>query len=130
MRSSTELREPFLDHTLFELAFRQPAERKIHGGEGKRLLRSVAREIIPEQVALAPKRPVQTPQREWLRGPLKGWASEQVETALDATDWFDANAVREAYAAHARGESTNSFYLWQWISAGMILGRSASRANA
>ena len=32
MRSSNELREPFLDHRLFELALGQPPERKIVGG--------------------------------------------------------------------------------------------------
>ena len=39
MRASTELREPFLDHRLVELAFRQPADRKIRDGTGKWLLR-------------------------------------------------------------------------------------------
>jgi asparagine synthase (glutamine-hydrolysing) len=35
MRSSTELREPFLDHRLFELALRQPPDRKIGADTGK-----------------------------------------------------------------------------------------------
>src|SRR5262249_8748803 len=39
MAASTELREPFLDHHLFELAFRQGPERKIHDNTGKWLLR-------------------------------------------------------------------------------------------
>src|ERR1700680_1753948 len=39
MRSSTELREPFLDHLLFELAVRQPRRRKIQGDTGKWMLR-------------------------------------------------------------------------------------------
>src|SRR5262245_32009706 len=41
MRSSTELREPFLDHRLFELALRQPPERKIRDGVGKWMLRQM-----------------------------------------------------------------------------------------
>src|SRR5205807_10021734 len=39
MRSSIELREPFLDHRLFELALRQPAERKLRNGTSKLMLR-------------------------------------------------------------------------------------------
>src|SRR5262249_37177679 len=39
MMSSTELREPFLDHRLVELAFRQPRERKILNGASKWMLR-------------------------------------------------------------------------------------------
>ena len=46
MRSSIELREPFLDHRLFELAFRQPRERKIENGTRKKLLRDVARRLV------------------------------------------------------------------------------------
>jgi len=72
MRASTELREPFLDHRLFELAFRQPSERKIgeSGGsaQGKKMLREIVAPLLPEGVCEAPKRALQTPQREWLRG--------------------------------------------------------------
>ncbi|MBF0244780.1 MAG: asparagine synthase (glutamine-hydrolyzing), partial [Planctomycetes bacterium] len=67
MRSSTELREPFLDHRLFEIALRQPPERKIAGGIQKWLLRRIATRICPRGIVEAPKRPLQTPKREWLR---------------------------------------------------------------
>ena len=50
-RSSTELREPFMDHRLFELAFRQPAERKIRNGVHKWLIRQIARTLVPSSVA-------------------------------------------------------------------------------
>src|SRR6185436_18737296 len=73
MRASTELREPFLDHRLFELALRQPADRKIGPDTGKRLLRQMVVRMLPDSVVNAPKRPLQTPQREWLRGPLRDW---------------------------------------------------------
>jgi asparagine synthase (glutamine-hydrolysing) len=123
MRSSTELREPFLDHRLFELALRQPEARKIRDGEGKCMLRSMARTLIPESVAYAPKRPLQTPQREWLRGPLSGWARDSIAAALDgpAGCWFDGQRVRAACEDYFRGAGDNSFFMWQWISVGMIL---------
>ncbi|MGH9949390.1 MAG: asparagine synthase (glutamine-hydrolyzing), partial [Pyrinomonadaceae bacterium] len=71
MRSSTELREPFLDHRMFELALRQPASRKINGETGKVMLRQIVKTFVGDRVSEAPKRPVQTPQREWLRSELK-----------------------------------------------------------
>src|SRR5207244_6103747 len=61
MQYSTELREPFLDHRLFELALRQPPERKLEGGVRKVLLRRLARDLVPSGVVEAPKRPLQTP---------------------------------------------------------------------
>ncbi|HWM90774.1 MAG TPA: asparagine synthase (glutamine-hydrolyzing) [Thermoanaerobaculia bacterium] len=121
MRSSTELREPFLDHRLVELALRQPAERKIRGEQQKWMLRSLVCELLPKGVAEAPKRPLQTPQREWLRGPLRGWATEQVERALES-GWLDADAVCREWQAYCAGEGDNSFFVWQWISLGLLRG--------
>jgi len=54
MRSGTELREPFLDHRLFELALRQPRARKISNGQGKVFLRGLAKQMLPETIVEAP----------------------------------------------------------------------------
>jgi asparagine synthase (glutamine-hydrolysing) len=121
MASSTELREPFLDHRLFELAMRQPEERKIHGHTGKWLLRELTYELLPERVRLAPKRPLQTPQREWLRGPLRGWANELIERAFaQHAAWFDVAAARAAWQRYQSGVGDNSYWVWQWLSIGML----------
>ncbi|MEN6572120.1 MAG: asparagine synthase (glutamine-hydrolyzing) [Anaerolineaceae bacterium] len=122
MRSSCELREPFLDHRLFEIAIRQPVERKIQNGTRKWMLRQIAQNLAPSGVVEAPKRPLQTPQREWLRGPLKEWANGHIENAISRLDgtWLDAGAVRSAWTKFCRGESDNSFYIWQWISLSLM----------
>ncbi|MGH9013060.1 MAG: asparagine synthase (glutamine-hydrolyzing) [Acidimicrobiia bacterium] len=118
MRAGRELREPFLDHRLVELALRQPAERKIRGDAGKYLLRRIVTERLPSRVMEAPKRAVQTPQREWLRGPLRAWVTEQVELALEQHEgtWLRSDRVRPAVAAFLAGEGDNSFFVWQWLS--------------
>jgi asparagine synthase (glutamine-hydrolysing) len=122
MMFSRELREPFLDHRIIELGLRQPAERKIRNGQGKWLVRRLAERILPDGVREAPKRPVQTPQREWLRGPLQPWVRERVEQALDShPDWFDADALRPALATYRSGSGDNSFFIWQWLSLGLLL---------
>ena len=123
MRSSTELREPFLDHRLFEFAFRQPTSRKIQNGKGKWFLRQILQILLPEGVVQAPKRPVQTPQREWLRGSLRHWAEELIEESLTSFKgiWFDAAAVRLAWHQYISGQSDNSFYIWQWLNLGLMI---------
>jgi asparagine synthase (glutamine-hydrolysing) len=122
MRASTELREPFLDHRLFELALKQPAERKLSDGRNKVLLRRIARRLTPERVVEAPKRAVATPQREWLRGPLNSWANEKIESALKtyAGSWLDERVVRSAWREYSSGEGDNSFYIWQWMNLGLM----------
>jgi asparagine synthase (glutamine-hydrolysing) len=122
MQHSTELREPFLDHRLFELALRQPTERKLQGGTRKWLLRDVTRQLLPGGVVEAPKRPLQTPQREWLRGPLREWAEDHIAVALQAVGeaWLEPRAVRETWQRYLSGASDNSFYVWQWINIGLM----------
>ncbi|MEP6995369.1 MAG: asparagine synthase-related protein, partial [Acidobacteriota bacterium] len=121
MRSSTELREPFLDHRLLELALRQPAERKIRNGQGKWLLRKIAQDLLPSGLSEAPKRALQTPQREWLRGPLRGWAEDQIARALSEFGgaWLDSRALRTAWRRYIDEGDDNSFYVWQWVNLGL-----------
>ncbi|MGI8660844.1 MAG: asparagine synthase-related protein, partial [Thermoleophilaceae bacterium] len=123
MRSSTELRSPFLDHRLFELAFRQREDLKLRGETRKWLPRRLAAVLAPGGVVEAPKRPLQTPQREWLRGPLSGWAGGCIEAGLDAYggSWLRSDAVREAWRRYRDGEGDNSYFVWQWVSVGLMV---------
>ena len=121
MASSAELREPFLDHRLFELALKQPAERKRTADSWQEIVtKKLPKRVIPDGLRQAPKRPVQTPQREWLRGPLRDWATERIEVALDVFGgrWLNTERVHQRWEAFQRGESDNSFFVWQWISLG------------
>jgi asparagine synthase (glutamine-hydrolysing) len=122
MRSSTELREPFLDHRLFELAFKQPIERKISNGIQKKLLRETVEAIIPKSISRTPKRALQTPQREWLRGELRDWATDSINQLLNDLGgiWFEKQTVLSEWQAFCDGKSDNSFYVWQWINLNLI----------
>ena len=124
MRSSIELREPFLDHRLFELALRQPAERKLRNGTRKLMLRDIGRQLAPGAIVEAPKRPLQTPQREWLRGPLQDWAGGCIERALlqYGRQWLEPDSVRRHWRDYVNGQDDNSFYIWQWVSLGLMSG--------
>ena len=123
MLYSTELREPFLDHRLFELALKQPQERKIRNNIHKWLLRKIAVGLLPDGLIEAPKRALQTPQREWLRGPLRDWTENCIGRAQRHYGgiWIDSELISRELQAYQRGESDNSFYVWQWISLGLML---------
>jgi asparagine synthase (glutamine-hydrolysing) len=132
MRAATELREPFLDHRLFELSVRQPAERKIANGVRKWLLREIAGQLLPAGIVEAPKRPLQTPQREWLAGPLRDWATDHIHMALAEFrgEWLDAASILGSWDGYLAGNSDNSFYIWQWISIGLMADRSIRRRES
>ncbi|MEP0711012.1 MAG: asparagine synthase-related protein, partial [Algoriphagus sp.] len=118
MMHSTELREPFLDYRLVEMAFAQKSEMKIKGDEGKWLPRQLVKKTL-ESIALAPKRPLQTPQREWIGGPLSGFVEDRV-SKLKSNPWFERNALSNQWQEYKDGQNDNSFFVWQWINASFI----------
>lgn len=122
MAYSTELREPFLDYRLVEFAFAQPLDFKIREGVQKYLLRDILRSMVPEDLSHAPKRPLQTPQREWLGNELREFTEQQLrslETGSFAA-WFDHEEIRKEWQAYLDGDKQSSFHLWQWISLALI----------
>lgn len=116
MMYSTELREPFLDHRLVELAFAQPDQVKLSGDSGKALLRVWANEWMGKELSVAPKRPLQTPQREWMGHELKPWVKSQLSLIPVDSQFLDSQGITEAYEQYCSGEDSSSFHLWQWIS--------------
>ncbi len=122
MRASTELREPFLDHRLFEIAFRQPEHFKIQRDQGKYFMRQLLAEHLPGKVVEAPKRALQTPQREWLRGPLREWAQSHIDIAKSSLgdSWLKPEIMDQHWNRFLSGQSDNSFYIWQWISLSLM----------
>lgn len=114
MMHSTELREPFLDYRLIELAFAQSDTMKIQNGQTKWLLRDLVKDYLGNTIALAPKRPLQTPQREWISRELKPYFSEKIKQ-FSKMDFVDSKQVNAIWAAYCNGDQDNSFYIWQWI---------------
>ena len=55
MAHSLELRVPFLDHRLVELAARIPSKHKVNGRTTKAVLRHLARGLVPAEVLTRPK---------------------------------------------------------------------------
>jgi asparagine synthase (glutamine-hydrolysing) len=117
MAFSTELREPFLDYRLVEFAFSLPLDFKIRKGQTKFMLREIASEYLAADLVFAPKRPLQTPQREWLANDLKQWVNhcfEELEKS-SCSYWFDAVSLKRELQLYFEGNSQSSFHVWQCI---------------
>ena len=120
MLHGTELREPFLDYRLVELAFAQKDSTKYNQGNTKWLLRQISKELLSNQVALAPKRPLQTPQREWISNELNEYVSEKIQE-FGQLNFVDQNKVEQIWQDYRNGNQDNSFYIWQWINTAIAL---------
>ncbi len=93
MWNSLEVRTPFLDYRLVELAMRMPARHKMRMREGKLVLRAVATRTLGEQVDRR-KRGFAPPVGEWIREEL----GERVRDAL-STSVVRARGVFDPWAA-------------------------------
>ena len=120
MMHGTELREPFLDYRLVELAFSQKESVKIKNGQGKWLLRELMKDLLGNDVALAPKRPLQTPQREWMATDLLYYISSKIEN-FSNSDLVKKDKVLSLWEEYQNGNQENSFYIWQWINLNEML---------
>lgn len=122
MAYSTELREPFLDHRLVEFAFAQPREFKISNGVQKFMLREILKPLVPKELTYAPKRPLQTPQREWLATELKGFVEESLEKLKVSpfADWFHHEEIKKEWQAYLNGNNESSFHVWQWVNCSLL----------
>jgi asparagine synthase (glutamine-hydrolysing) len=88
----------------------------ISSGVSKAVLRRAVARLMPDALRLASKRSVQTPQREWFRGPLQHWVRERIDTpTFWSRGWVDKKRALHAMEGFLRGEGDNSFFLWQWI---------------
>ena len=66
MMNSLEVRSPFLDHHLAEFAFNLPLEFKVEGTSGKKMVKELLCEIMPEKFVYRRKQGFGAPVGEWL----------------------------------------------------------------
>lgn len=120
MLYGTELREPFLDYELVEYVFSRPTDFKIKNGVQKWMLRKIAENFLQRDLVLAPKRPLQTPQREWLSDDLKEWVRTEVEKLYE-NNWFNKSELENELNSFFNGNNQSSFHIWQWINTAQLL---------
>ena len=117
MAHSLEVRCPLLDRRVVELAFRIPAARKQVGGQGKVLLRELARQRLPAGLWRLPKRGFSAPIGEWIAGPHAGlFRDEVLSPAAKIAQHIDTAEVSRLFARHQRGDANYSYALWMvWV---------------
>jgi asparagine synthase (glutamine-hydrolysing) len=113
MAVSLEGRVPMLDHRLIEFAWRLPPCMKIRQGQGKWLLRQVLYKYVPKRLIERPKMGFAVPIDEWLRGPLRNWASELLDPArLRREGFFRPEEIAGSWREHLAGSRNRQHDLW------------------
>jgi asparagine synthase (glutamine-hydrolysing) len=113
MAASVELRPPFLDHRLVELAFRLPSRVKQRRGTGKWVLRRVAEPLLPRAVLERPKSGFRVPLDRWFRTGLREMAWDRLlSSGSFVTSVFDRAAVRAVLERHDRSRADEEMRIW------------------
>lgn len=113
MAVGLEVRAPFLDHHVMELAWQLPLSMKIRGNQGKWILRQILSSYLPNELIDRPKFGFGAPISEWLRGALKDWANELLrEDALHSQGYFNVGMIKSLWNEHTEGRADHSEMLW------------------
>ena len=113
MATSLETRVPMLDHRLVEFAWRLPLHFKIRQGQGKWLLRQVLYRHVPKELIERPKMGFGIPLDQWLRGPLRDWAEQLLDSRLlDQQGFFRTETIRTMWLQHQSGSHNWQYHLW------------------
>lgn len=111
-----EVRPPFIDWKLAELAASMPSEFKIRQGSRKWILKQLFESRLPKDLVNRRKQGFELPIDQWLRGPL----SEQVRTHVlqpggPLSQWIDIKVVARLYEAHCGGTGRHGQLIWSLL---------------
>lgn len=120
MASGLEVRPPFIDYQLMELAATMPSSLKIRNGSKKWILKELFESRLPPKLAQRKKQGFDLPIDAWLRGPLR----EQVEQVVlrhnaPIAEYIDTAAAGRIFRSHCRRTGRFGQVLWSLL----VLGR-------
>ncbi len=114
MMHSLEVRAPFLDPGVAECLTNLPPSLIFHRRRGKRLLRAMARDLLPQQLLEKPKKGLGVPLTTWFRTVLR----DRLEHALASSrtgGWFRHQAMESLCAEHFAGRYDHRKALWAFL---------------
>jgi asparagine synthase (glutamine-hydrolysing) len=113
MAHSLEVRVPFLDPAVTNLALVLPTRHRVRGLRKKVLLRKAVAQLVPARIVRGKKRGFSIPAAAWLRGELEPFARATLNgDTLHRQGFFRPGAVTALIDRHVAGEEDLSRQLW------------------
>ena len=113
MSVGLECRAPFLDHRVVEHAVSLGLMVRTANGHPKGMLKALLRRYVPDQLWDRPKQGFGIPINQWLRGPLRDWASDLIASAT-ANKLLDLNweLINSRWQEHLSNKREWAHCLW------------------
>lgn len=116
MKVALELRSPFLDTAVAELAGAMDPLTKVRHGRQKYLLKKLAERHLPHEVIHRRKQGFALPLTHWLRRDWAPWLRRWLPAGhLVSTGWFDASAIHQLIEEHTLGRADHTHRLWALV---------------
>ena len=116
MLNSLEVRVPFLDHRVCELAFSINGCWKIKKGKGKYILMETFKDILPKSLHNRPKWGFEMPVSKWLKSDLKYLIDEYLSKELIVKQGiFDYDVIENLINNFVLNCSDTSWQIWNLI---------------
>lgn len=112
MANSLELRVPFLDRKVFEVASRIPRGLKVNKANTKYAMRLASQKRLPQDTAQKKKLGFPVPIRVWLREEKYYNIVKQSFNSKTAEQFFNTGVLMEFLDAHYNGKRDNSRKIW------------------
>jgi len=113
MAVGLETRAPFLDHRVAQVAWRLPMAMKIRGKTSKWALRQILYQHVPRELIERPKAGFAMPIGQWLRAPLRSWASELLHPdRLSREGYLRPEPITRLWHQHLSGRYDHTTKLW------------------
>ena len=112
MANSLELRVPFLDLKVFDLACRIPTSCKVNAAQTKIAMRGAAEKTIPPKTADKKKLGFPVPVRAWLREEKYAAILREAFASEAAEKFFNTAALNKMLDQHLSGKRDNWRQLW------------------
>ena len=116
MAASIELRVPFLDHRLVELAASLPTHMKIRGQQSKYILKRYAETLLPRSIVYRPKRGFPVPVKLWMHGPLGRMAKDVLlDGRTRQRGIYNVDYLESLFQRHDAGPEDYSKQIWSLL---------------
>lgn len=111
MAHSLELRVPFLDKEVFNVASKIPTSLKTANGTTKYVLRKAAEGVVPEHVLTRKKLGFPVPIRHWLKAEMNDWAKNIIRES-NTDHLINKSYLLKLLDDHCLGKADNSRKIW------------------
>jgi asparagine synthase (glutamine-hydrolysing) len=116
MKKALEVRVPFLDHRVVELAFQIPGSMKLKGLQRKYILLETFKDLLPPSLHRRPKQGFEVPISLWLKKDLNHMLEEYLSPGLlKKQGIFNPKIVDDLRRDHRQNRRDTSWLLWNLL---------------